>query len=238
MYGEWGPTPVLSINGYKYFITFIDDFSDYTWVYLFNTHANVLQIFHDFVMIVENKLSMTIKLLLSDSAREYMLNQKKILIVCQTNSTPFLKVKEQNLNVLAPTPLEQNGIEEKKEPVIFLPPSKLFLILLFHPYIGRSLSILQSTVYLINRQFTSVSNGCTLIFVFSTLTLVILCYKRLDARVICSCSLTRTKLTSQTDQCVFFGYVNTQKGLHAIILFKKKNLTSHAMLYLLNIFQF
>lgn len=75
MYGEWGPTPVLSINGYKYFITFIDDFSDYTWVYLFNTHANVLQIFHDFVMLVENKLSMTIKLLLSDSAREYMSNQ-------------------------------------------------------------------------------------------------------------------------------------------------------------------
>jgi hypothetical protein len=30
----WGPTPIVSYNGFKYFIVFIDDFSRVGWLYL------------------------------------------------------------------------------------------------------------------------------------------------------------------------------------------------------------
>lgn len=30
----WGPSHVISTNGYLYYITFVDAFSKYTWIYL------------------------------------------------------------------------------------------------------------------------------------------------------------------------------------------------------------
>ena len=33
-YDVWGPYPVLSPTGFKYFVTFVDDFSFVTWLYL------------------------------------------------------------------------------------------------------------------------------------------------------------------------------------------------------------
>ena len=30
----WGPCPVMSPTGFKYFVTFVDDFSCVTWFYL------------------------------------------------------------------------------------------------------------------------------------------------------------------------------------------------------------
>ena len=33
----WGPCPVMSPTGFKYFVTFVDDFSRVTWLYLMIT---------------------------------------------------------------------------------------------------------------------------------------------------------------------------------------------------------
>ena len=35
--GVWGSSPVVSIGGAKYYVTFIDDFSRRVWVYLLET---------------------------------------------------------------------------------------------------------------------------------------------------------------------------------------------------------
>ena len=37
-YDVWGPCPVMSHTGFKYFITFVDDFSRVTWLYLMKSH--------------------------------------------------------------------------------------------------------------------------------------------------------------------------------------------------------
>ena len=49
----WGISLVISHARYKYFVTFIDDFSRYTWVYFLRSKSEVLSVFQTFVAYVE-----------------------------------------------------------------------------------------------------------------------------------------------------------------------------------------
>ena len=68
----WGISPIISHAQYKYFVTFIDDFSQYTWVYFIWSKSKVLAIFQQFTTYVETQFSTHIKILRSDSGEEYM----------------------------------------------------------------------------------------------------------------------------------------------------------------------
>jgi hypothetical protein len=68
----WGISPIVSHARYKYFVTFIDDFSQYTWVYFLRAKSDVLSVFQNFVAYIENQFSTCIRILRSDSGREYM----------------------------------------------------------------------------------------------------------------------------------------------------------------------
>ena len=48
-----GPMEVDSLGGNKYFVTFIDDASRKTWVYLLHTKGKVFQYFHKFHAMME-----------------------------------------------------------------------------------------------------------------------------------------------------------------------------------------
>ena len=48
---------------YKYFVTFIDDFSRFTWIYFLRSKADVFSTFQAFVAFVENQFSAHIKIL-------------------------------------------------------------------------------------------------------------------------------------------------------------------------------
>jgi hypothetical protein len=48
----WGPTPE-SVGKFKYYMSFIDDFSKFTWIYLIKHKLEVLQCFSDFQNLVE-----------------------------------------------------------------------------------------------------------------------------------------------------------------------------------------
>ena len=47
-------SPIHSIDGYKYFVLFVDHFTRYTWMYPMKTKSQVSQIFPVFKMLVEN----------------------------------------------------------------------------------------------------------------------------------------------------------------------------------------
>jgi hypothetical protein len=61
----WGPTPV-SVNGYKYYISFIDDFTKFTWIYLMHDRMEAPKIFQLFQTNVERLLDAKIKIVQSD----------------------------------------------------------------------------------------------------------------------------------------------------------------------------
>ena len=68
----WGITPVISHAKYKYFVTFIDDYNKYTWIYFLRYKSEVFSAFKKFVAYVETQFSSRSKVLRSYLGGEYM----------------------------------------------------------------------------------------------------------------------------------------------------------------------
>jgi len=67
----WGPSPVSSINGFRYFVLLIDDFSRFTWIYFLKNRSELPQIYISFARMVKTQFSCAIKILRTDNAMEY-----------------------------------------------------------------------------------------------------------------------------------------------------------------------
>jgi hypothetical protein len=48
----WGPAPI-SVGKFKYYVSFIDDYSKFVWIYLLKNKSDVFHKFHDFQQLVE-----------------------------------------------------------------------------------------------------------------------------------------------------------------------------------------
>jgi len=70
-----GPNLVCSSLGFYYFVTFIDDFSRCTWVFLLKNRSNIFSVFQSFSHEIQNQFGTTIKFLQTDNAHEYMSSQ-------------------------------------------------------------------------------------------------------------------------------------------------------------------
>jgi len=66
----WGPAPT-SVGRHSYYISFIDDFSKFTWIYLQRFKSEVFQCFRDFQNMVECQFSHKILAVQSDWGGEY-----------------------------------------------------------------------------------------------------------------------------------------------------------------------
>ena len=66
-----GPFDTPSFGGEKYFITFIDDFSRYGYVYLLNEKSQAVNALKVFVKEVERQLDRKVKIVRSDRGGEY-----------------------------------------------------------------------------------------------------------------------------------------------------------------------
>jgi hypothetical protein len=59
--------PSTSINGYVYYVSFIDDYSCKTWVYILKSKYEVFSKFKEFKALIENLYERKIKILRSDN---------------------------------------------------------------------------------------------------------------------------------------------------------------------------
>ena len=68
-----GPMTVASLGGYHYYVTFIDEYSQKTWIYFLKTKESeeVLSKFKEFKAQVNNLSGKRIKILRSDNGGEY-----------------------------------------------------------------------------------------------------------------------------------------------------------------------
>ena len=67
----YGPFPMVSWNDQQYFITFINDFSRYGYLYLIHEKSQSLEMFKSFKVEVENQLNKRIKNVIFDRGGEY-----------------------------------------------------------------------------------------------------------------------------------------------------------------------
>ena len=67
----WGPCRTASTLGFQYFVTFIDDYSRCTWLFLMKNRAELYSIFQKFYAEILSQFNISIRVLRSDNAREY-----------------------------------------------------------------------------------------------------------------------------------------------------------------------
>ncbi|RVW67772.1 Retrovirus-related Pol polyprotein from transposon TNT 1-94 [Vitis vinifera] len=118
----WGPCRTASTLGFQYFVTFIDDYSRCTWLFLMKNRAELFFIFQKSYAEIQTQFNISIRVLRSDNVREYF-------------SAPFTSFMSQHgiihQSSCAYTP-QQNGVVEpcylisrmpsSDQPLYFLPP--------------------------------------------------------------------------------------------------------------------
>ena len=67
-----GPMITTSFNGSSHFLTFIDDFSRFCWIYFMKWKSEVFETFKVFKALVENRFKKKIKSIRSDNGDEYI----------------------------------------------------------------------------------------------------------------------------------------------------------------------
>ena len=67
----WGPFFVFSIDGSRYFVIFVDDYSRYSWIFHMKHCSKLLQVYSNFTKKVETQFSKCIKNFQFDNAFEY-----------------------------------------------------------------------------------------------------------------------------------------------------------------------
>ena len=195
----WGPSPIQSIDGFNYYVIFVDHFTKYIWLYPLRLKSDVFTIFRQYKAVVEKFFHRSIISVYSDGGGEY------------TALKDFLSTLGiQHLKTPPHTP-QHNGTAERRHKHIV----DTGLTLLHEANISnkyRSYAF-QTTVFLINRLPTSILN-------FSSP------YEKLFSRKPnynklrvfgCLCfpwlkPYNAHKLEPKSSPCVFLGYSLTQSA--------------------------
>ena len=197
----WGPFPVASIGGSRYFVVFIDDYSHYNWIFPMKYRSEILPIYSNFAKMVKTQFSKCIKTFQSDNALEY--TQYAFQALLHSYGTVY--------HLTCPSTSQQNGRAERKLRHI-LDIVRALLLSAKVPTPFWSQTALHA-VHAINRIPSTVIHNQTP-------------YERLfgsppDYHHLCSFESARfvllqphehNKLEPQSRLCCFLGYGKTQKG--------------------------
>ncbi|KAM1757600.1 hypothetical protein ACFX11_006838 [Malus domestica] len=216
----WGPAPCLSIEGFKYYVTFIDQCTRFCWIFPLVNKADVCPTFLTFYQFVLTHFSVSIKTLQSDGGGEYIGHQ------LQT----FLAAKGISHHLSCPYTPEQNGLAERKHRHII--ETTITLLQTSHLPAPFWSCASQTSVYLINRMPSQTLNQKS---PFEMLYGSVPDVSHLKVFG-CSCypllrPLTTTKLQPRTIKCIFLGYASKYKGYICYAANKKKVYISRHVLF-------
>nr|CAN77210.1 hypothetical protein VITISV_000141 [Vitis vinifera] len=198
----WGPCRTASTLGFQYFVTFIDDYSRCTWLFLMKNRAELFSIFQKFYAEIQTQFNISIHVLRSDNAREYF-------------SAPFTSFMSHHgilhQSSCAHTP-QQNGVAERKNRHLV----ETARTILLHSNVPFRFwgDVVLTACYLINRMPSSVLHDQiphSLLFPNQPLYF-------LPPRVFsCTCFVHiltpgQDKLSAKAMKCFFLGYSRIQKG--------------------------
>ncbi|KAG7593249.1 Retrotransposon Copia-like N-terminal [Arabidopsis thaliana x Arabidopsis arenosa] len=194
----WGPFAEDTVDGYRYFLTIVDDHSRATWVYLLRRKADVLTFFPDFIRLVENQYNTKVKSVRSDNAPELKFSQL------------YQEKGIRSYHSCPETP-EQNSVVERKHQHIL----NVARALMFQSQVPLSFwgDCILTAVFLINRTPSQLLSNKTPYEIltgttpqYSDLkTFGCLCYASTSPKQ-------RNKFQPRSKACLFLGYPSGYKG--------------------------
>ena len=128
-----GPFHTMPVDGFKYFMTIVDDYSHFTWIYLVRTKAKAQVVIPQFFELVSNQFDKVIKVVWSDNAKELNLTSfytsKGVIsyhsCIEQPEQNSVVERKHQHLLNVARALIFQSGL-----PLIYWPDSILTAVYL------------------------------------------------------------------------------------------------------------
>ncbi|CAB4283059.1 unnamed protein product [Prunus armeniaca] len=135
----WGPAPVSSNFGYRYYLSIVDDCTRFVWFYPLTKKSDVLGTFVIFKRMVEKRLNCTIKMLQIDGGGEF--TSRMFL--------NFLREHGISYQISCPYTPQQNGVVERKHRHIV----EMGICLLSQSHLPHSLWLeaFSTAVFLINK---------------------------------------------------------------------------------------
>lgn len=144
-----GPIDPVTHDCKRYFVTFLDDYTHFTMVYLLENKSDIFECFKNYEAIVTSKFNLKISVLVCDNGREYFSNNFKTF--CASKGIQFH-------NTIPYTP-ELNGVAERLNRTI-LEKARAMII---HSKLNKSFwgeAVLCAT-YLLNRSPTATLENVT-----------------------------------------------------------------------------
>ena len=215
-----GKVNAKSLSGSEYFLTFIDDRTRYSWVYILKRKSDVFQTFREWKAMAEKSTGKPLKTLRSDNGGEY-------------TSLEFERyLKEQGIihQLTIPKSPQQNGVAERlNRTVMNMVRSILAVYKMPQRFWAEALN---TAVYLRNRSPTTAVKGKT---PFESLTGKKPSVGHLR---IFGCAAyrhvmddERKKLDPKTEKCVFLGYSENRKGYRLFDTRRQKAIHSHDVVF-------
>jgi transposase InsO family protein len=198
----WGPARTTGLCDARYFVTFIDDHSRLTWVYVLKDRSQLFSVFQSFYAEISNQFNAKLLAFRTDNAREYL----------DSAFQQFLESRgiiHQTSCVRTP---QQNGIAERKNgPILAI--ARALMLQMHVPKLFWANAVL-TAAYLLNRMPSRILKGKSPFEMFfpgknpfSVPPRVFGCVSFVHNH-----SPNRDKLDPRAHKCIFLGYSRTQKG--------------------------
>ena len=209
-----------SLGGAEYFVSFIDDYSRYCWIYMLKCKSEVFKVFREFKTMVENQYNAKIILFHSDNGGEF----------CSNEFECFFRENGIKQEKTVPKSPEQNGILERLNRTLIEKVRTMLLdASLPKPFWAEALN---TAVYVHNHSPTASLNRNTQyealagrkpsvshFRVFGSI-----CYSHVPKDE-------RGKLDFKSKKCVFVGYSMFSKGYRVYDLENKKTIISRDVIF-------
>jgi len=202
----WGPSRVNNISGSRWFVTFIDDHTRLTWLFLMKEKSDIGQIFQTFNLMIQTQFNTKIQVFKTDNGREYFHSQLESYL----NSHGIIHISS---CVESP---QHNGVAERKNRHLLEVARSLMLTTHVPKYLWGE-AVLTAT-YLINRMpsrvldfqtpFQSLLRIYPHIHFASHIPLKVFGY----TAFVHINQQHRSKLDPKSLKCVFLGYAPNQSG--------------------------
>ena len=215
-----GKVSTPSLGGKNYFVTFIDDFSRYVWVYVIRTKDEVFSKFVEFKQMIEKQTGKCIKTLRSDNGGEYTSNE----------FDQFLKSEGIRHELTVPNTPEQNGVSERMNRSLV----ESVRSMLYDAHMPRQFwaEALATSTYVRNRCYSSVLKCKTPYEAFYNKKPDVHDFKIFGCTAYAHIPKEyRSKLDFKSTKCAFLGYGLNVKGYRLYDINKKKVIYSRDVIF-------